>query len=64
MGLEDAVRRSLADPREWSQTDPATADPMGPLPQDPSWAAGGSDQPLLARAVDTVQGTVGRVLGG
>ncbi|WP_431473639.1 hypothetical protein [Ornithinimicrobium sp. W1665] len=61
MGLDESVRRSLGDPREESAADPATADPMGPMPQDPSWAAGGKDQPLLARAMDTVQGVVDRV---
>ncbi|SOC52239.1 NAD(P)H-binding protein [Ornithinimicrobium cerasi] len=64
MGLDEAVRRSLTDPRESLQAEPETADPMGPLAHDPSWAAGGDDQPLLARAVDAVQDTVDRVLPG
>lgn len=55
VGLDEALRRSLADPREESAPDPETADPMGPLPQDPPWASGGSDQPLLAKAADAVR---------
>lgn len=62
VGLDESFRRSLGDPRETSAADPATADPMGPMPQDPSWAAGGDDQPLLAKAADTVRGAVDRVL--
>lgn len=61
VGLDESVRRSLADPRTESVPDPATADPMGPMPQDPSWAAGGDDQPLLARAADAVKDTIDRV---
>lgn len=63
VGLDESFRRSLADPREESAPDPATADPMGPMPQDPSWAAGGDDQPVLAKAVDVVQEAVDRVRG-
>lgn len=62
LGLDEAVRRSLADPREVTPTDPATADPMGPLPHDPTWAAGGDDQPVIARAMDAVQDTLGTLL--
>lgn len=51
VGLEEAVRRSLA-PRT---QDPAGADPMGPLPQDPVWAEGGDGRPVVAKVVDTVQ---------
>lgn len=58
MGLDEAIRRSLADPRTDTQADPETADPMGPLPQDPDWAAGGKDQPLLAKAADIVRNKV------
>ncbi|MFK5634560.1 MULTISPECIES: NAD(P)H-binding protein [unclassified Ornithinimicrobium] len=61
VGLDEAIRRSLADPRSESPPHPDTADPMGPLPQDPSWAAGGDDRPLLAKAVDVVQDTIDRV---
>ena len=35
---------------------------QSPMPQDPSWAAGWDDQPLLAKAADTVRGAVDRVL--
>jgi hypothetical protein len=62
VGLDEAIRRSLADPRQETPADPRTADPMGPMPQDPSWAAGGTEQPLLARAVDAVQDVADRVL--
>lgn len=61
VGLDESFRRSLADPREASAPDPETADPMGPMPQDPSWAAGGDDQPLLAQAADAVRGAINRV---
>jgi uncharacterized protein YbjT (DUF2867 family) len=62
VGLDESIRRSLADPRQETPADPSTADPMGPMPQDPSWAAGGTEQPLLARAVDAVQDVADRVL--
>lgn len=50
VGLAEALSRSLA-PRE---STPETADPMGPLPQDPAWASGGDDRPVVAKAVDAV----------
>lgn len=51
MDLEESFRRSLA-PR----TDaPEEADPMGPLPQDPAWASGGDDRPVVAKVVDAVK---------
>lgn len=62
--LDDAIRRSLADPRVESADDPERADPMGPLPQDPSWSSGGDDEPsLLARSLDTARDAVERVRG-
>lgn len=62
--LDDAIRRSLADPRVESADDPEQADPMGPLPQDPSWSSGGdTDASLLARSADAVRGAVDRVRG-
>ncbi|WP_226346514.1 NAD(P)H-binding protein [Agilicoccus flavus] len=64
MGLDEAIRRSLADPRTEVPEDPESADPMGPMPQDPSWASGGDDQPLLAKASDAVRGVVEQVLPG
>ncbi len=51
VGLDEAFRRSLADPA----AQPADADPMGPLPQDPVWAAGGDERPRLAKVVDAVK---------
>ena len=50
VGLDDAFRRSLA-PRA---AEPEGADPMGPLPQDPTWADGGDDRPVLEKVVDAV----------
>lgn len=52
VGLDDALRRSLAP----STGEPKDADPMGPLPQDPAWASGGDDRPVLAKAADAVMG--------
>jgi uncharacterized protein YbjT (DUF2867 family) len=51
IGLDEAFRRSLA-PRA---TAPEHADPMGPLPQDPVWASGGDDRPVVAKVVDAVR---------
>ncbi|GAA4700061.1 NAD(P)H-binding protein [Nocardioides nanhaiensis] len=51
LGLAESFRRALAEPAD----DPATADPMGPLPQDPSWADGGDARPVLAKVVDAVK---------
>lgn len=48
----ESIERALADVDE--STDPADRDPMGPMPQDPSWAGGGDERPLLAKVVDTV----------
>ncbi len=51
VGLDEAFSRSLA-PRA---TDPEESDPMGPLPQDPVWASGGDERPVLAKVVDAVR---------
>ena len=51
VSLDEAFRRSLA-PRA---AEPEDADPMGPLPQDPVWADGGDDRPVLAKVVDAVK---------
>ena len=51
VGLDEAFRRSLAS----SATTPEDADPMGPLPQDPAWASGGDDRPVVAKALDAVR---------
>lgn len=53
--LGDAIRRSLAGPSEETTRDPGAADPMGPLPQDPSWAAGGDEKTFVERAAGAVQ---------
>lgn len=50
--LDEAFRRALAP----SASGPAGADPMGPLPQDPTWASGGDDRPAVAKVVDAVRG--------
>lgn len=54
VGLDEAFRRALAR----STTDPRDADPMGPLPQDPVWASGGDDRPVLAKVVDAAKDVV------
>lgn len=51
LGLDEAFRRSLAAPT----TEPEDADPMGPLPQDPVWASGGDDRPVVAKVIDAVK---------
>ena len=51
LGLDESFRRALA-PRT---TAPEDSDPMGPLPQDPAWASGGDDRPVLAKVVDAVK---------
>ncbi len=51
VGLDEAFRRSLAS----QDTAPESADPMGPLPQDPAWASGGDERPVLAKMVDAVK---------
>lgn len=40
LSLRQAITRSLAP----GGSDPATADPMAPLPHDPHWASGGEDR--------------------
>lgn len=51
VGLDEAFRRSLAAPA----TRPEDADPMGPLPQDPAWASGGDERPVVAKVVDAIR---------
>ncbi len=51
VGLEEAFSRSLAE----RATLPEDADPMGPLPQDPVWASGGDERPVVAKVVDAVK---------
>ncbi len=51
LGLDEALRRTLA-PRAAA---PEDADPMGPLPQDPVWASGGDDRPVVAKVVDAAK---------
>lgn len=48
VGFEDAVRRSLAEPNP----QPASADPMAAMPEDPHWASGGDQRPVLAKVAD------------
>jgi uncharacterized protein YbjT (DUF2867 family) len=50
VGLEDALRRSLAAPADR----PEETDPMSRLPQDPTWDSG--DPGALAKVIDTVTG--------
>ncbi len=51
VSLDEAFRRSLAR----RATLPEKADPMGPLPQDPAWASGGDERPVVAKVVDAVR---------
>ncbi|WP_221633865.1 NAD(P)H-binding protein [Nocardioides luti] len=53
LGLDESFRRALAEPA--SASSPATADPMGPLPQDPAWASGGDTRPVAAKVIDAVK---------
>lgn len=55
LDLEESIRRSLAEPTAAGQADPAQADPMGPLPHDPSWAGGGEDRTAVERATQAVR---------
>ncbi|KAB7745353.1 NAD(P)H-binding protein [Nostocoides sp. F2B08] len=71
VGLDESLRRSLVEPSDEISADPAAADPMGPLPQDPSWANGGDGGSLAGRAagavraiVDGVGGAAGRAAAG
>ena len=54
VGLDEALRRSLSP----LATTPEDADPMGPLPQDPSWASGGDERTTVAKVVDAVKGVL------
>lgn len=51
VGLDEALRRSLAPP----SARPEDADPMGPMPQDPAWASGGNDRPIVAKVIDAAK---------
>ena len=51
VGLDESFRRALAS----GGAAPGTADPMGPLPQDPAWASGGDARPAVAKVVDAVK---------
>ena len=51
MSLSEALQRSLTT----GAAAPEAADPMGPLPQDPSWASGGDARPVAAKVVDAVK---------
>ena len=54
VGLEESIRRALVE--KDPDVDPATADPMGPLPQDPDWAEGGSGVvSRITGAIDALQ---------
>ncbi|MGA8046894.1 MAG: NAD(P)H-binding protein [Dermatophilaceae bacterium] len=59
--LDESLRRSLVEPSDEISADPASADPMGPLPQDPSWANGGDDESLAGRAAGAVRTIVDEV---
>ena len=63
VGLDESIRRSLVEPSEDIARDPAAADPMGPLPQDPAWASGGEDLTLVERAVGVARGAASVATG-
>ncbi|GAA1458182.1 NAD(P)H-binding protein [Williamsia maris] len=48
---EDAITRALAEPA----SDPAHADPIGPMPHDPDWAGGGSHTPIRTKISNVVE---------
>ncbi|MCA1780864.1 MAG: NAD(P)H-binding protein [Dermatophilaceae bacterium] len=53
--LDESIRRSLVEPGDRALRDPKSADPMGPLPDDPSWAAGGEELTLVERTAQGVR---------
>ena len=55
VGLDESVRRSLVGSDEETERNPSAADPMGPLPQDPSWASGGEEKGIVDRAAGIVR---------
>ena len=59
IGFDKAVRRSLVA----EDGAPAERDPMGPMPQDPHWAGGGDERPVLAKVVDAAASVVETVTG-
>ena len=60
VGLRESFRRALAKPSGRS-INPATLDPIGPMPHDPSWSggSGGGMASLIAGATAVVTGTLG-----
>ncbi|GAA3607078.1 hypothetical protein GCM10022199_08550 [Marihabitans asiaticum] len=64
VGMEEAIRRALPDPRENDPSHPENADPMGPMPQDPAWASGGSGEGVGERAAQAVRSIADRLVGG
>ncbi len=60
VGLREAFRRALAKPSGRS-INPATLDPIGPMPHDPAWSggSGGGVASLIAGATAVVTGTLG-----
>lgn len=57
LGLDEAIARSLRDPAD---APPDRRDPMGPMPQDPTWADGGEHKTVMARAADAVRSLMTR----
>jgi uncharacterized protein YbjT (DUF2867 family) len=60
VGLRESFRRALAKPSGRS-INPATLDPIGPMPHDPAWSggSGGGVASLIAGATAVVTGTLG-----
>ena len=67
LGIDESIRRSLgstprhADADSATPADPAGADPMGPMPQDPEWAEGGDGRSPIARGIDAVRSLAERI---
>lgn len=55
LGLDEAIAGAL---RETSHFPPVDRNPMGPLPQDPSWASGGDgeDRSTVSRIIHSIKG--------
>lgn len=63
VGLRESFRRALAKPSGRS-INPATLDPIGPMPHDPAWSggSGGGVASLIAGATAVVTGTLGALM--
>ncbi len=62
VGTDEAIRRALAGADQ--HTAPDQADPMGPLPQDPDWAGGGSSSSIPEKMARVVSGLIPGIKAG